>query len=297
MELIQSYTGEILAIATAVVWALAVILFKKSGESVHPIALNLFKGVVAFVLLIPTIMIFGGGFSADISPKALGALLLSGVLGIGIADTLFFIGLNNLGAGLSAIAGCIYGPIIIALSFLFLGERLAPLQLIGVAAIISAIFFANLEKAKLPAGNWRRGIVAIILANATIALGVVIMKPFLGEMNVLWATEIRIVGGLGALIVYLAIDPKRGAILSSLKTTGSLKFTLSGTLVGTYFAMILWIAGMKFGQVSTTAALNQTSNIFVFLFAALFLKEKITPLRITGIILAVGGAVLVSIGQ
>jgi len=297
MELIQSYTGEILAIATAVVWALAVILFKKSGESVHPIALNLFKGVVAFVLLIPTIMIFGGGFSAKIGPKALGALLLSGVLGIGIADTLFFIGLNNLGAGLSAIAGCIYGPIIIALSFFFLGERLAPLQLIGVAAIISAIFSANLEKAKLPAGNWRRGIFAIILANVTIALGVVIMKPFLGEMNVLWATEIRIVGGLGALIVYLAIDPKRGAILASLKTTGSLKFTLSGTLVGTYFAMILWIAGMKFGQVSTTAALNQTSNIFVFLFAAVFLKEKITPLRIAGIILAVGGAVLVSIGR
>ncbi|HHS50722.1 MAG TPA: hypothetical protein ENN07_06355 [candidate division Zixibacteria bacterium] len=59
---------------------------------------------------------------------------------------------------------------------------------------------------------------------------------------------------------------------------------------------MLWLAGMKFTQLSTVAVLQQTSNIFVFIFAALILKEKMTPLRILGIFLAVGGAVLVSLG-
>ena len=55
----DAYLGEILALAAAVVWAFAVIMFKKSGEAVHPIGLNFFKGALAATLLVPTIWIFG----------------------------------------------------------------------------------------------------------------------------------------------------------------------------------------------------------------------------------------------
>jgi len=53
---------------------------------------------------------------------------------------------------------------------------------------------------------------------------------------------------------------------------------------------------MKYTQASTAAALNQTSNVFVFLFAALFLKEKITLLRLAAIFTAVIGVFLVTFG-
>jgi len=49
-------------------------------------------------------------------------------------------------------------------------------------------------------------------------------------------------------------------------------------------------------HVSTAAALNQTSNIFVFLFAAWFLKERITWLRGVAICAAMLGALLVTFG-
>jgi drug/metabolite transporter (DMT)-like permease len=51
---------------------------------------------------------------------------------------------------------------------------------------------------------------------------------------------------------------------------------------------------MKFTQASTAAALNQTSSIFVFIFAALLLKEKITTARLIGIVLGVAGTFLVA---
>jgi len=56
----------------------------------------------------------------------------------------------------------------------------------------------------------------------------------------------------------------------------------------------LWLAGMKYAQASTASALNQTSNIFIFIFAALLLKERITPLRLIAIIVGVAGAVMVT---
>ena len=71
---------------------------------------------------------------------------------------------------------------------------------------------------------------------------------------------------------------------------------ITASFVGAYLAMFFWLAGMKFTQVSIAAALNQTSNIFVFIFAALFLREPITSRRTIGIILAVSGALLVYFG-
>ena len=52
---------------------------------------------------------------------------------------------------------------------------------------------------------------------------------------------------------------------------------------------------MKSTQASISAALNQTSNIFIFILAALFLGERITPVRLFAIILGITGAIIVGV--
>ena len=49
--------GEFYSLSSAFIWAVAVILFKKSGESLNPFALNLFKNVLALTLLGLTIAV------------------------------------------------------------------------------------------------------------------------------------------------------------------------------------------------------------------------------------------------
>jgi drug/metabolite transporter (DMT)-like permease len=68
---------------------------------------------------------------------------------------------------------------------------------------------------------------------------------------------------------------------------------IPGSVLGTYLALIFWIGGMKYAPASIAAALNQTSSIFIFILAALFLKEEITRYKIVGIILAIAGVFLV----
>src|SRR4030042_3975119 len=118
------YLGETLALLTAVAWAIAVISCKRSGETVHPIALNVFKNILALVLFLPTLPLFGESFFHDAPTGDYLLLLASGALGIGLADTLYFMSLNRLGAGLSAIVDCTYSPFVIALSIVWLGESL-----------------------------------------------------------------------------------------------------------------------------------------------------------------------------
>ena len=256
------YLGEVMALAVAIVWAFAVILFKKSGEVVHPIGLNLFKGLLAAVLLVPTAWLFGESLLRPVPAEEYILLLVSGALGIGIADTLFFKSLNALGAGLTAIVDCLYSPSIIGLSILWLGESLSFWQAIGAAIIVSAVLSILVEKHETGKGHRRvfLGVLWGVLAMFAMAVGIVMIKPLLNRSPLLWATEIRLLGGLIILAPMLLLHPSRRAIVASVRAPQRWVYTLSGSFLGAYLSMILWLAGMKFTQVSTAAALSQTSN-------------------------------------
>jgi drug/metabolite transporter (DMT)-like permease len=295
-EFINAYLGEAMALLTAVTWASAVIMFKKSGETVHPIGLNVFKGILASLLLIPTSWAFGESLLRPAPMTDYLLLLASGALGIGIADTLFFKSLNILGAGLSAIVDCLYAPFIIALSIIWIGESLYLWQIVGTIMIVSAVLTATGERKGRTATRREilLGVMWGVLAMATMAIGIVMIKPLLDRSPLIWATEWRIVGGFVVLLIVLIFHPARKTILNSIRIPGRIIYTVTGSFVGGYMAMIFWLAGMKYIQASTASALNQTSSIFVFIFAAIFLKEPITPLRLAGIVLGVGGLFLVT---
>jgi drug/metabolite transporter (DMT)-like permease len=294
----SSHAGQFLALLTAITWAFAVVLFKKSGEAVHPVGLNLFKDLLAVVLFIPTGWILSQPHFRNAPAEEYLLLLLSGALGIGIADTLFFKSLNVLGAGLSAIVDCLYSPFIIVLSILWLDETLALWQIVGAVMIISAVL--SITRERNGNGADKRAILFGILwgslAMAANAVGVVMIKPILDRSPLLWVTEIRMFGGVAVLLLVLIFHPARRAILRSIRAPQRWGYTLGGSLIGGYTAILLWLAGMKYTQASIASALNQTSNIFIFIFAALILRERITPLRTAAILLAVAGAILVTFG-
>src|SRR5690349_12261763 len=112
--------GELLALLTALLWALGVILYKKSVGFVAPFSLNVFKNCVAFVLLSVTTIALGQTHTLSVPPKDLLLILLSGALGIGVSDTFYFVALHRLGASRTALVDCLYSPFVILFSFLML---------------------------------------------------------------------------------------------------------------------------------------------------------------------------------
>ncbi|HOD67153.1 MAG TPA: DMT family transporter [candidate division Zixibacteria bacterium] len=298
IDMPANYLGPALSLLTAIAWACAVILFKKSGETVHPIGLNLFKVLLAALLFVPTIGLSRETFFRSVPAGDYLLVLGSGALGIGIADTIFFFSLNAIGAGRFAVVDCLYSPFVIALSMLFLAERLALPQLAGVAMIISGVVSVTGEShADLPRARLVKGVLLGALAVACTATSLVAVKPLLERSPLLWVTEMRMIGGAAVLLVVLAFHPRRREIVRSVLSVHRWAYTLSGSFMGAYVSTLLWLAGMKLTQASIAAALNQTSNVFMFIFAALFLGERVTPMRTLGIILGVGGAFLVMFGR
>ncbi len=204
--------------------------------------------------------------------------------------------LNRLGAGLSAIVDCLYSPFIIILSIFWLQESLTPIQIVGSILVISAVLTTTTIKTQkgLTKKNLLLGIIYGALAMAGTAVSIVMIKPILERSPILWVTEIRLFGGIAIMLILLTFNKRRKNIIGSLFTLSSWKYTLAGSFIGTYITMMTWLGGMKFTQASIASILNQTSNIFIFIFAALLLREPITTQRIVAIVLAVSGALLVS---
>jgi len=293
--------GEFLSLLTALTWAIAVILFKKSGETVHPAALNLFKNTVALVLFVPTALALGGSLFCNLGAEEFLFMVVGGMVGVALADTMFLHSLNLLGASLTAVVDCLYSPSIIVLSVLFLGESMTTMQMVGavliVAAVLSPLFekravgFEAMDKVRVIKGTLWGAASMLAMAGSIVAV-----KPILDRAPLMWSCQVRMLGGVLGLVAMLAFYPKRKAVLASLKGSG-LKYAIASALVGGYLSMMLWLAGMKFTDASVSAALNQTSNVFLFALAAVVLKELVTAQRIAGIAMGVVGAFLVMFGQ
>lgn len=285
--------GLLLSLASAVVWALAIICFRRSGETVHPLALNVFKNLLALVLLALTMILAGQAFYRPVAPRQYLMLLISGAVGIGVGDTLFFASLNRLGAGSSSIVICSYVPMMIGLSMIFLGERLSLLQGVGAAMVVGAILVATFERRRASSPFPWAGFVYGILAALAMASGVILIKRILERSPVFWVTAVRLAGGLLALAMVLVVSPGRRAVINSLLRGSRWSCVLLGSFLGAYCAMVIWLTGMKHADAAVAAILNQTSALFVVLFARLFLQEALSARKAIGLALALAGIALI----
>ncbi len=307
--------GEILALAAALGWAVAIVLFKRVGDRLDPIALNTFKNSLALILLLPTMLIFGQTILYPASMMDYGLLLLSGVLGMGVADTFYLMALNRLGAAIWAITNTLYAPTVVVLAMIFLNESLTVMQWVGVALVLAALVLVGGEKRetavdeeisesvssdnslrqhRLTRRDWVLGLTYATIGILSMAVGVIIIKPVLDRSPVMWATALRLVGGLMFLAVLIAVNRRRGDLFKPLREPFVLKRMFPAAFVGTYLALMFLQGGLKYTQASVATVLTQTSTLFIFILAVIFLKEPINARRVIGLIVGLGGAVLIT---
>jgi drug/metabolite transporter (DMT)-like permease len=290
--------GTFYALMTAVMWAAAIIFLKRSGETIPPFALNVFRVVVSTAFLVPTIVLMGQDVFYAASTRDYLTLFASGVVAIAISDTFLLMALNRLGAGIMAIIDCLYAPFIVLFAFFMLGERLGAWQWAGMALVIAGVLIA--ARHEPPRGTTAKqiliGSIYGLLAMVTVAFGIVVAKPVLNRTPVLWATTMRQIGALIVMLPAALILPDRREIFGLFRPARNWKFSVPATLLGSYLALIFWIAGMKYSLAGPAAILNQTSSVYVLIFASIFLKEPFTARKVVASVLAIGGIAMVTLG-
>lgn len=286
--------GEFFSVACAACWAAAVVLFRRSGETLPAFELNLFKNVLATALMVPTILLVDGISWPDYSSVEWLVVVVSGVIGIAVADTWYLRALNLMGASRTGVVASLYSPCVIVLSILFLGEALAWWQYFGFVLVLGGILLVTWRQNRRDVSlrAIRLGVAFGAGAVLMMAIGIVMVKPVLETESFMWTMGVRLAAGTLGMLVFLRLT--RGGARSMLHYRSSQPWLtiVVGSFLGSYLSMMLWLAGYKLTQASIASVLNETAAAFIVLFAWLFLDEEMNWRRVVGIGLTFSGVAL-----
>ena len=287
-------TGDIYALLTAFCWSSAVILFDLSNRRLGSLEMNMLKNIIGVFGFVLTLQFLEGGFPKCYSID-LALLIVSGVLGVALGDLLFFASLRRLGAGLSAIIGTSYSPVVFLFSFLMFQETITIQSYIGGILVMAGIMVGTL---KISACSGKKdiikGVLYGILAQALTAYSVLMVRPIMESYSIIFIALVRFSTGFILSACVLWILKGRTILMGTVKMGIKNPYLVTGALLGTYLSVIFWLLGFKYTLAGRAAIYNQLSTILIILMAAVFLKESLTQRKLLAVVLAVCGALLVS---
>ena len=139
--------GELAALMAAMCWGVSLTGLKSFDRLISPRALNYFKSIFGITLLLLTAAVFQSGVPVDIEFWLL--MGLSGVLGIGIGDTLLFKSLQLIGSQYTTMTMLMVPGFAFLLGWYFLNEVITSFQWLGFAVIILSIVLMVFTDPKL----------------------------------------------------------------------------------------------------------------------------------------------------
>jgi drug/metabolite transporter (DMT)-like permease len=309
-------TGDALAgvsacLAAAFLWAVAVTLFRRPVERYGARTVNLAKCLLATLLQGLTVWAAGQGSALlTASAGSLALVAASGVVGLTLGDTALFAAVRRIGVHRTLLLQTL-SPVFAALiAFLWRGERITAGQAGGALLILAGVALvvaprrplgtpgtATLgEGARAAATAAVPGLAFALLAALGQGGGVVLAKSGMEEIGFLPASFLRLAAAaLGLLLIGIfSEDLKR--LGPFLRDRDMLARALPATLLGTYLALFLMMAGVALAPASVAAVLLATSPVFsLFLEAAL--ERRAPDLRgLAGTLLAVAGVAVLSSG-
>lgn len=283
--------GQFFALGSALVWALAIVLFRRAGDTLPAFEQNLFKNLLGFALLVPTLILFEGLRWPEYPLQDVGVALLSGYLGIAVADTWYLRALHLMGASRTGIVASLLSPFVILLSVLFLGETLGPWQLLGFFLVMAGILLVTWKSKRrsVDSENVRKGVLYGASAMFLMAVGIVMVKEILETRSFLWTTEIRLAGGITGMLIYVVLRRRVAELRRNFAQPLPWKSIGAASFLAAYVSMMMWLAGYKLIPAAEASILNETANAWIVFLAWLMLGESIDRRKIFGLALTSAG--------
>ena len=304
----ENYIGITFAISASILWSITVVTIKPITNQVSPFLINPIKNSIGFFLFFFSFILFDIPlWYHDLLPNEYFIILFSGTLGMFLGDTIFIYALNKIGANRVAIVDA-FSPVVIFIYCLILlpDQSLNFVQIIGfVLTIIGLLILKNENDFDdIDSTVKIKGILMVLGAMLCTGFGVVYLKTVLNRINEtgydikinLWITAFRLIPGVIFSWILFLLQKNKLEKINPLLEKQNLIPLIIASIIGPFIALGCWILGYAFiDKPSITSIIGQSSVIFIILLSWIFLKEKLTRLRILSAILVFIGVILVSL--
>ncbi|QQS36693.1 MAG: DMT family transporter [Ignavibacteriales bacterium] len=290
------YLGELSALATAFLWSGTSLAFSSAAEKTGSLQLNINRMIMASVLLISTILIMN--FSFNLSSSQYTNLIISGVIGLVIGDSFLFKGYRYIGARISMLLMALSPAMSTLLAYIFLGERISFLGLIGIFVTLGGIALVVLGKETDPNAKYKITTVGLFfgfMGALGQSAGLIFAKFAFeeGDINGFVATFVRVFSSILILLpAALLIKRYKNPIRLYSNNKSAFGATLLGTILGPYLGITCSLIAVANTKVGIAATLMSTMPIIMLPMLRYIYKEKLDWRAYTGAVLAVAGVAM-----
>jgi DME family drug/metabolite transporter len=146
--------GEFAALGAAVSWAAAPILYRRALFKTKPVSANIVRCASnAAVLLFILLALGKAGALASLPLEVVAVTVVSGVIGLGIGDTLYMIGLKSVGVAKAVPLASTYPLFSLLWATFLLGEPITVPAVLGASAILFGIWLLSRAKGESAADD------------------------------------------------------------------------------------------------------------------------------------------------
>lgn len=287
--------GAMAALGAGASWALGSILFRRLADTTSALGLNLAKGLVGLVYLGIALLLTG---VSDMTWASTLYLVASGIIGIALGDTLFFLALVRLEPRRTVLLATVGQALTVVLATALLGERPTLWAWVGIVAIIAGVTWVMLEQSQADGSvqdqGW--GIAYGLGAALSMAVGIILAKKGVAECSALQATTVRLAAGMAVLLAIGLVRGQLVAWLSPFAERRQLARLAWADVVIVGGGFYLSMLSLEWTDATIASVLTSTEPLFILPLAAVMLKERISARAITGAAIATAGVAAIVAG-
>lgn len=279
-------TGILAILGASLMWSLEPVFAKLAYASSDFLQTSAIRAIVV-VLTALLYVFFAGRKKLKVTRKQFSKILYIAIAGTMIGDLLYFFALTKISVLNAVLIGHMQPIFIILIGFFFLKEdKLTRFDYAGVFIMIIAALFVttktleNLFMIKLGTA----GDIYVLLATVAWATTAIVTRKYLRELNAGVVTFYRYLIASVIFVIYLSLGSS--LVLSNIYQI------LVGVVVGV--GTILYYESMKRIKAAQVSAMELSTPFFAALLGFLILREWVTVMQISGLVLLFVGVCFLS---
>jgi DME family drug/metabolite transporter len=295
--------GEFAALGAAISWAVAPIMYKKALAGASPISANIVRCATNAAVLLLVLFASGlAGLVARLPSEVLVVVVLSGVIGLAIGDTLYMFSLKAIGVARAVPLAASYPLFSLLWATMLLGQPVTATAVAGTIVILLGIWFLSREhvesKVHVHSKVELTGVTLCLLTAVAWSVSITLMDFAVTSPSVLTSLQmnyavvtVRIVGmALVMLTLAPLLDREHGFLKLSWKTV--LLLCVGGLVANGVGWLLMNYSFLNIAE-AQAVPISSTTPLFSTLAGFAFFREKITRDNTLGAVLVVAGVVLI----
>lgn len=286
--------GEMAALGTALCYTINGVFFEIAGKRVGSLAVNFIRLVIGFGLLSTFTYFYRGEIlPLDASLHNWTFLGISGLVGFFIGDLFLFQSYLEIGTRVAMLITAASPPITALLAFIFLGEKISLVGILGMMLTLFGISIVILGKdtdeKKIKINHSIKGLTYAFIGVLGQSIGMIFSKIGIGNYSPFAATQIRIIAGFIGFIVLFLYLGKWGDLKIAVKDKKAMTFISLGALFGPFLGVSLQLFSLQNTTAGISATITSIMPVTIIPFSIFLYKEKIKFREVLGAVISIIG--------